>query len=424
MAQYFANKSKWRIRETMATPKGGPLAPPTRYNGPPSIPESARSGPTGPRSRPGRPSPGVISLDPSQYSRISPASQEMQSYARYQRNIKQMMKFRQLRNLLGISPQGIAFNLAVDAVETGLWGITDQADPSPASPNLPSGWSSSMCCDIGGPYTDTTMVATGSVNDPCGASGFSLCGLSNQAASVSPIGTDLQFGRGQSYALRYWERQASPPNRFTLRKTEHIIKPFGDAAPVPWNPARPGVVTVSPIPEYSTPPRPSYSETTHRNPDDYVAPKTPPYGDPSLDIEFVPRGPIRIKTGTHYQLPPPRRQYNERKSRTNMGAAYRLLNRIIGGTGEMIEFVEAFHDALPERYQCGGCTPQRKLEIVFQHANKLDGDKVVWNLLTNHGEDWFFGRVGQESANAGQNNGWVFGPQTGPWDTIKMPSIR
>lgn len=45
MAKYFGSTSKWRIRETMRTPQGGPLAPPSRPGG-----EFRRTRPDQPRS--------------------------------------------------------------------------------------------------------------------------------------------------------------------------------------------------------------------------------------------------------------------------------------------------------------------------------------------------------------------------------------
>ena len=88
---------------------------------------------------------------------------------------------------------------------------------------------------------------------------------------------------------------------------------------------------------------------------------------------------------------PPGPGVKERKSRVRrVGAA---LIRAMRATTEALDFIDAVFKALPAKYRKGVKTPQDKVRAIYQHADKLDMNKVVFNLIANHYTDKLLGRA-------------------------------
>lgn len=200
-----------------------------------------------------------------------------------------------------------------------------------------------------------------------------------------------------------------PPFRFT---------PTGPGIGQPWR--------NRPAPGFGRPPR----LRRRRN--------APPYQRPSDNTEATPGGGVGTAPPGHNQTPPGRRT-KEAKGKTSFLGA-RALKGALSAITEYVDILEAAHDALPKKYQCGGlvtakgrtnvkaygpthnrfggtskptCTPQRKAEALYTHIQHMDVDKFIANLVYEHLEDKFFGTLGKASGQVGRDNNWLVGLQTG-----------
>jgi hypothetical protein len=87
------------------------------------------------------------------------------------------------------------------------------------------------------------------------------------------------------------------------------------------------------------------------------------------------------------------------------------IQRLAHTATEAIDFIDAFHDALPSKYQAKlGATPQEKAAAVYRHLDKMDVEKAILNLLINHVTDSVLGRSNAAVKKWATDNGIILGP--------------
>lgn len=89
------------------------------------------------------------------------------------------------------------------------------------------------------------------------------------------------------------------------------------------------------------------------------------------------------------------------------------IGRIVGAVGEFGDFVESFYAALPD-YRKGDRTVTDKLKTLYRYWNEVDIGEATKNLIYNHYEDAFYGRLGRLTAKANRRRGSSAGLTLGP----------
>lgn len=161
--------------------------------------------------------------------------------------------------------------------------------------------------------------------------------------------------------------------------------------PRPGTPTVPGRVVDGVVPVRPPSPRPG------PRPAEQPVVWTPPSGDAPRE----PPGP-RVK---------------ERKQVIAIGGTPA---RIVNAVGEIPDFVEAFHDALPPRYQAHRAGTIHQARALYDHWDKVDMEQAILNLILNQIEDYAYGRLGRINAAAARAAGRNTGFQLGPWDTALL----
>lgn len=101
---------------------------------------------------------------------------------------------------------------------------------------------------------------------------------------------------------------------------------------------------------------------------------------------------------------PPGKGEKEVKLRANSLLALRVLQKLSHGATELIDYIDAVHDALPKKHQAkarfieGGlgwrkASPQAKAQAVWQNFGELDWNDVAINLIKNEVGDRILGRA-------------------------------
>jgi len=190
--------------------------------------------------------------------------------------------------------------------------------------------------------------------------------------------------------------------------------------------------TPAPIPYRYVPGRPAapgHDNRPNRGPGS--TPRVIP--DPSMAINpgptfvarYVPgRGrnqpDVEKKRGRRTPPGPPRKRVHERKfaltvNRSNVG---RVAGRIFGVGTEVIDWIDAFYDALPKRVKpkikakyVGWDT---RAKLVWKHRDELDWNKAWENLVLNEVEDRVIGKLAKGgkvlAQKTGRNAGFTIGP--------------
>lgn len=114
----------------------------------------------------------------------------------------------------------------------------------------------------------------------------------------------------------------------------------------------------------------------------------------------VGRGGIRVEPSGHVRQKPKERT----KERKVMVSASQIgFGRFLGKFTEALDVVNAFYEALPEamrkreRMRRHGKDPRMsvKLQMIYEHYDKLDARDVAVNLIKNFAEDMFYGQLGR-----------------------------
>lgn len=255
------------------------------------------------------------------------------------------------------------------------------------------------------------------------------CGLGGQVISNVASNDNLIFRgyRASPTSSRHTHVQVwfhplpySPPVRATWTEPEFKPRPLWPEIPHPQVPQwlRPELLPpLAPMPQPAFPPFrviPFLPGLSHRDAGNgesaSFTPNMPPYRVPAADPGGRTDPPF---TSPGHNYVPPGRGVKEKK---RPGKYPPGVDEAIGVAGEFIDYVEAAHEALPERYQKGE-TPQEKLRDIYKHVDKMSWPKFIYNLGLNQAEDKAWGKVGSALGKASANKGGPTGLQTGPWDT-------
>ena len=150
----------------------------------------------------------------------------------------------------------------------------------------------------------------------------------------------------------------------------------------------------------------------------------------SNGVVITPGKPV-VPAPPHVRRPPVRGEKERKPGRD----VKRAIDKIVGPVTEAVDAIDAVYKALPwsvrqEAYQdClwapGGLgdarkcmTPQRKLRVIYDNADRLDMAKVVENLAKNHVEDMVIGNLSRRADKNLRDRGWHDrfgrGPTSGP----------
>lgn len=152
-----------------------------------------------------------------------------------------------------------------------------------------------------------------------------------------------------------------------------------------------------------------------------------PIGDrvPDVVMEVGPGG-RRARSRTRLaERAPPREKEKERKVKSNVHPRS-LIGLLYGAVTEGIELIDALYDAIPSnlRYRDWvrkgkpqhGLSPDEKLQLIYDNADKIDVAAVIQKLVENYLEDFAIGKWSQGQTKALQKNPfWIrpVGPGTG-----------
>lgn len=191
-----------------------------------------------------------------------------------------------------------------------------------------------------------------------------------------------------------------------------------------WNPQPVQDIAPQVTPEPRTAPKPNRARRTSKKPDKRYSPseqtqrgpipvRPPGLGiAPQIAISPEPQ-PVRWEPNTHRNRPPSR-QDKERKVRVD-SRGVGIIWRSLGELTELFDYLDAFHDALPWYRQCGGCTVQRRLEIVYEHFDEIDLQLLFENLIINEIEDRVIGGLNRGVGRRfGDLTGRPVSPSAGP----------
>lgn len=147
-----------------------------------------------------------------------------------------------------------------------------------------------------------------------------------------------------------------------------------------------------------------------------------PYQRPALVMEPRPDGRMKMRRGYHNSLRPGRKKKEFKMRMSN------VLAPLIGAVTESVEWIDMLHDNLPNHLQAkgdydrfgnykgkgkGDPTPQEKAKAVYANINAIDPRGLVMDIVKNHYEDKFFGKLGEAGGKLARDNKWLIGPQAG-----------
>lgn len=142
-------------------------------------------------------------------------------------------------------------------------------------------------------------------------------------------------------------------------------------------------------------------------------PRQDPYAGPS--VEF---GPDYNRPGPPHTWTPAPPGTKERKhpySPIN-DALKSVIDDVLGPITEFNDIVDAIYKALPKGL-CPAKTIQAKADCIYRHANEIDLNEAIQNIILNHFEDKVIGAVGAKVKSQGHKRptqlrgiGWSVGP--------------
>lgn len=279
------------------------------------------------------------------------------------------------------------------------------------------------CCDLGGPYDRFIVNAANS------CAGASLCGLSGQSLGGTIVwGQPIPLHNNSGTKVRILEQTSPSFGRYV--REEYIPNPDR-------NPFQDPVIVREPYtpPHLRNNPRNRHTKRVRRFRD--PNPRTReqdsggqphlggrqslrPYERPSDNTSITSR--IHRERGRH-RLAKPRK--GEKEIKTDMaGLPTGALKILLNGVTEVGDFIDSIYEALPRplrtwkgrdgKWRAKDITPQSKALRIYQHFDAINiGDAFV-NLVVNQAEDFAFGKIGQASAKASRQMGFLAGIQTGP----------
>lgn len=132
-----------------------------------------------------------------------------------------------------------------------------------------------------------------------------------------------------------------------------------------------------------------------------------PYGKWRFDPKFRPRS--RVKG----------RRHKEVKVRHH-SAAYQKVAKILGNISEVGDFVDALHDAIPNKYWEGwkehDYSLLDKMQRIWQYRDEINYSEAMTNILEQNAGDHWMGKAGSGVKDHIGNSGYpgFVGPGTGP----------
>lgn len=143
-----------------------------------------------------------------------------------------------------------------------------------------------------------------------------------------------------------------------------------------------------------------------------------PSDRPATEIELLPRpGPAVSAPGSHSQKPPKGRGNKERKMKTKSAQAFNMVRRLFESAFEGVDILEAIFLALPkhirDRYPGWRRDPRIMIAAIHRHAQTVDMQEMLENLIWNEVEDFLYGGLGRVSQTAAQRLHLSTGPQFG-----------
>ena len=111
----------------------------------------------------------------------------------------------------------------------------------------------------------------------------------------------------------------------------------------------------------------------------------------------------------HRLAPPPKRNKEGKVTSGAASSVYNVVHPVISNVGEVVEFIQAIYDALPDQYKVKypgtnytlrAATPQQKVKAIYENFHRIDLAKVIRNFADNQLEDAIWGLVGQTNADA------------------------
>lgn len=161
--------------------------------------------------------------------------------------------------------------------------------------------------------------------------------------------------------------------------------------------------------------KPDLTPATGRVP----APK--PYERPAI-VSTEAGGRMRHTRGYHVLgRPGPRTKEVKKRMHNAFGPLLQMVT-------EGVEWIGMMHDNLPKHLQAkgdydrfgtykgkgkGDPTPQQQAAAVYRHINEVDIPGLLRDIVANHFEDKFFGKLGKAGGKLARDNNWLAGPQFG-----------
>lgn len=186
-----------------------------------------------------------------------------------------------------------------------------------------------------------------------------------------------------------------------------------EPAPLPLPPFMPDIYrppgTRQPLPLRP----PIRNRPAHPNPWPDVPTRAPEWPTAGHDL-----GPPTGVPAPLFAEPPPKG--TKEKKGQGPGNVRKKLGQILSGYSEAGDLLDALHGALPEKYQKGK-TPLQKFMDLYNHADEIDIQKAVENLINNQVSDRYYGdffkQVQEQFADAGLDLGDLrgLGGDSGIW---------
>lgn len=136
-------------------------------------------------------------------------------------------------------------------------------------------------------------------------------------------------------------------------------------------------------------PRPAHAPVRKPEPAYNPEARFPPKGN---HVPGELRLPNRFPAGQPLpSRPPPRVKERKLQGKGLMKTLVRAMGKALSGYSELGDLVDSLHDALPESLQAKG-NIYDKLIALYTHANHIDMDQAVKNMIQNEIEDRHMGR--------------------------------
>lgn len=115
-------------------------------------------------------------------------------------------------------------------------------------------------------------------------------------------------------------------------------------------------------------------------PDIWNYPYAPPVRRPRYDEEADPRTRPRRRPRPAQRPGRPPKDTKEKKTKAQ-SAVRRFLGHLLSNYSELIDVLEALHDALPKEFQSDSKKPQDMFKALWEHIDKVDMGKAMENML-------------------------------------------